>query len=64
MGKINFESKKDVIAYINAGLGSEGSDEITERVYNALWSENKISFQIGCEIPNDLWDYIYSHLLI
>ena len=60
----NFQSKNDIISYIDAGLGSEGSHELAEKIYDHLHAVGKVDFCGLTEIPENLWDYVFANNLL
>ena len=52
----NFGTKTDAIAQLEDGMGSEGSTEVAERMYDILWNEGKIEYSNGLLRPVTLTD--------
>lgn len=59
-----FSSKNDVIHYIEDGLGSEGTHEIAEKIYDCLHSLDRIHYDDVCQIPDDLWEFAFEWSLV
>lgn len=60
------DCKQDAIDYIDVGLGSEGSAELAERIYDCLRAEDKINlvqYEVS-EFPDDFWLYAEQHNLL